>query len=194
MRYPTRATVCVSSQAGCAMACTFCATGQAGFERHLDRGGDRRAGRCARAHGVSAAREQRRVHGHGRAARQLRRRRGPPSSGCTTTSASRLAGITISTVGVVPGDAPARRARRSRSPSRCRCTRADDELRNRLVPLNRRYPIAEVLDAAADFAGATGRRITFEYACIAGVNDSPDAGRGARRPPPARSPAPAAPT
>ena len=48
------------------------------------------------------------------------------------------------------------------------------------MPLNRRYPIAEVLDAAAEFAGAKGRRVTFEYACIAGVNDSPRAGRGAR--------------
>jgi 23S rRNA (adenine2503-C2)-methyltransferase len=49
---------------------------------------------------------------------------------------------------------------------------ADDVRRNELVPLNRRYPIAEVLDAAADFAGAHGRRVTFEYACIGGVNDS----------------------
>ncbi len=50
---------------------------------------------------------------------------------------------------------------------------ATDDERSKLVPLNRRYPIAEVLDAAADFAGARGRRVTFEYACIAGVNDSP---------------------
>ena len=72
MRYPTRATVCVSSQAGCAMGCTFCATGQAGFERNLDAGRDRRAGRARRAR-VAAAGQQRRLHGHGRAARQLRR-------------------------------------------------------------------------------------------------------------------------
>ena len=64
MRYPTRATVCVSSQAGCAMGCTFCATGQAGFERHLDAGGDRRTGATRRAR-LTAARPQRRVHGHG---------------------------------------------------------------------------------------------------------------------------------
>ena len=68
---PTRATVCVSSQAGCAMGCTFCATGQAGFERHLDAVGDRRAGAARRAR-VAATGPQRRVHGHGRAARQLR--------------------------------------------------------------------------------------------------------------------------
>ena len=50
---------------------------------------------------------------------------------------------------------------------------ATDAERDALIPLNRRYPIAEVLDAAAEFAGAKGRRVTFEYACIAGVNDSP---------------------
>ena len=50
----------------------------------------------------------------------------------------------------------------------------DDELRETLVPLNRRYPIADVLDAAADVAGAHGRRVSFEYAAIAGINDRPD--------------------
>jgi 23S rRNA (adenine2503-C2)-methyltransferase len=48
----------------------------------------------------------------------------------------------------------------------------DDKLRNELVPLNQRYPLAEVLDAATEVAGAHGRRVTFEYAGIAGVNDS----------------------
>jgi 23S rRNA (adenine2503-C2)-methyltransferase len=48
----------------------------------------------------------------------------------------------------------------------------DDDLRTQLVPLNARYPIAAVLDAAAEVAGAHGRRVSFEYACIAGVNDS----------------------
>ena len=49
----------------------------------------------------------------------------------------------------------------------------DDELRETLVPLNRRYPIAAVLDAAREYAAIKGRRVTFEYACIAGVNDDP---------------------
>jgi 23S rRNA (adenine2503-C2)-methyltransferase len=49
---------------------------------------------------------------------------------------------------------------------------AEDELRSELVPLDRRYPIADVLDAAAEVAAARGRRVTFEYACIAGVNDA----------------------
>ena len=64
MRYRDRATVCVSSQAGCAMGCTFCATGQAGFERHL--AADEIVEQVMRAqHGHRAAREQRRLHGHG---------------------------------------------------------------------------------------------------------------------------------
>ena len=72
MRYPTRATVCVSSQAGCAMGCTFCATGQAGFERHLDPAEIVEQVHARRAR-LTATRAQRRVHGHGRAARELRR-------------------------------------------------------------------------------------------------------------------------
>jgi ribosomal protein S18 acetylase RimI-like enzyme len=79
--------------------------------------------------------------------------------------------VTVSTVGVVPGirrlaaeDLPVTLAVSLHAPT--------DAEREALVPLNRRYPIAEVLDAAADFAGAKGRRVTFEYACIRGVNDS----------------------
>ena len=79
--------------------------------------------------------------------------------------------ITVSTVGVVPG---IRRLALERLPVTLAVSlhAATDEHRSPLVPLNRRYPIAEVLDAAADYAGARGRRISFEYACIAGVNDS----------------------
>ncbi len=80
MRYPERATVCVSSQAGCAMGCTFCATGQAGFERHLDVGEIvEQVLRAATR--IAPARQQRRVHGDGRTARQLRHDvgGGPPS-------------------------------------------------------------------------------------------------------------------
>src|SRR5204863_4963759 len=80
--------------------------------------------------------------------------------------------ITVSTVGVAPA---IRRLAAEDLPVTLAVSlhAADDSLRDRLVPLNRRYPIGEVLDAAADFAGSKGRRVTFEYACIAGVNDSP---------------------
>ena len=81
--------------------------------------------------------------------------------------------LTISTVGVVPG---IRRLAEESLPVTLAVSlhAPDDDLRNSLVPLNHRYPIAEVLDAAAAFAAAKGRRVTFEYACIAGVNDSPE--------------------
>jgi len=169
MEYPDRATVCVSSQAGCAMGCTFCATGQAGFERHLDRGEiveqivraqqatDRRVSNVvfmgmgeplANYDEVWAAVE--RIHGDlGISARQ----------------------ITISTVGVVPG---MRRLAAEALPVTLAVSlhAPGDELRATLVPLNDRYPIREVLRAAREVASSHGRRVTFEYACIADVNDT----------------------
>jgi 23S rRNA (adenine2503-C2)-methyltransferase len=170
MRYPERATVCVSSQAGCAMGCTFCATGQAGFERHLDVG--EIVEQVLRAAQASPQRVSNVVF----------MGMGEPLANYDTTWAAvhRLHDdlglsarrITISTVGVAPAmrrlaqeDLPVTLAVSLHAPT-------DDE-RSEIVPLNRRYPIAEVLDAAAEFAGAKGRRVTFEYACIAGVNDSP---------------------
>jgi 23S rRNA (adenine2503-C2)-methyltransferase len=169
MRYPTRATVCVSSQAGCAMGCTFCATGQAGFERHLD-----------------PAEIVEQVQRAAQASPQRVRNvvfmgMGEPLANYEATWAAieRLHDdvgisarrITVSTVGVVPG---IRRLALERLPVTLAVSlhAATDARRTQLVPLNRRYPIAAVLDAAADYAGARGRRISFEYACIAGVNDS----------------------
>jgi 23S rRNA (adenine2503-C2)-methyltransferase len=169
MRYPERATVCVSSQAGCAMGCTFCATGQAGFQRHLDVG--EIVEQVLRAAQASPQRVSNVVF----------MGMGEPLANYDATWAAvhRLHDdlglsarrITISTVGVVPAmrrlaheDLPVTLAVSLHAPT-------DDE-RSALVPLNRRYPIAEVLDAAAEYAGAKGRRVTFEYACIAGENDS----------------------
>jgi 23S rRNA (adenine2503-C2)-methyltransferase len=169
MRYPERATVCVSSQAGCAMGCTFCATGQAGFERHLDAG--EIVEQVARAAHASPQRVSNVVFmGMGEPLANYEN---------TWTAVERIhhdlglsaRRITVSTVGVAPAirrlageDLPVTLAVSLHAPT--------DAERDELVPLNRRYPIAEVLDAAAEFAGAKGRRVTFEYACIAGVNDS----------------------
>ncbi len=170
MRYPERATVCVSSQAGCAMGCTFCATGQAGFERHLDAG--EIVEQVLRAAQASPQRVSNVVF----------MGMGEPLANYdnTWTAVHRLHDdlglsarrLTISTVGLAPAmrrlaqeDLPVTLAVSLHAPT--------DEEREKLVPLNRRYPIAEVLDAAAEFAGSKGRRVTFEYACIAGENDSP---------------------
>jgi len=171
MRSPNRATVCVSSQAGCAMGCTFCATGQAGFDRHLDVG--EIVEQVARAAHATTQRVSNVVF----------MGMGEPLANYDATwgAVERLHGdfgisarrLTVSTVGVVPG---IRRLAAESLPVTLAVSlhAPDDALRDQLVPLNRRYPIAEVLDAAADFAGAHGRRITFEYACIAGVNDRLD--------------------
>jgi 23S rRNA (adenine2503-C2)-methyltransferase len=170
MRYPTRATVCVSSQAGCAMACTFCATGQAGFERHLT--ANEIVEQVMRAASTSPQRVSNVVY----------MGMGEPLANYDAVWASieRLHDdvgisarrITVSTVGVVPN---IRRLAAERLPVTLAVSlhAATDTLRSELVPLNLRYPITQVLDAAAEFAAAKGRRVTFEYACIAGVNDAP---------------------
>ena len=170
MRSATRATVCVSSQAGCAMGCTFCATGQAGFERHLSAG--EIVEQVARAAHASESRVSNVVY----------MGMGEPLANYDAVweSVERLHDdfgisarhLTVSTVGLPPA---MRRLGRERLPVTLAVSlhAADDESRSRLVPLNRRHPIAEVLDAAAEVAAAHGRRVTFEYACIAGVNDAP---------------------
>ncbi len=165
MRSDRRASVCVSSQAGCAMGCTFCATGQAGFQRHLDAG--EIVEQVVRAHHASPQRVTNVVYmGMGEPLANYEQ---------VWTSVERIHGdlgisarrITISTVGVVPG-----MLRLADETLPVSLHAPDDELRNELVPLNHRYPLEEVLDAATAVAGAHGRRVTFEYAGIAGVNDS----------------------
>ena len=170
MRYPQRATVCVSSQAGCAMGCTFCATGQAGFERHLTSG--EIVEQVVRAQHESPQRVSNVVFmGMGEPLANVE----PVLDACARLhrdvglSARHL---TVSTVGVVPGmerlaafELPVTLAVSLHAP--------DDALRAELVPLNRRYPIEAVLDAARAYAQQKGRRVTFEYACIDEVNDFP---------------------
>jgi 23S rRNA (adenine2503-C2)-methyltransferase len=169
MEYPDRATVCVSSQAGCAMGCTFCATGQAGFERHLDRG--EIVEQVVRAAHASSRRVSNVVF----------MGMGEPLANFDEVWAAvgrihddlgiSARQITISTVGVVPG---MRRLAAERLPVTLAVSlhAPDDTGRSSLVPLNDRYPIREVLRAAREVAGSHGRRVTFEYACIADVNDS----------------------
>jgi 23S rRNA (adenine2503-C2)-methyltransferase len=172
-----RATVCISTQAGCAMGCTFCATGQFGFTRHLS---------------VGEVVEQ--VARVSTMLPELRPGPGAPdhltnvvfmgmgepfaNQEATWGAAYRLhqgfglsaRAITISTVGLVPG---IRRA--AAEPLRVNLAvsihAASDELRDRLVPVNRSWPIAELLDAVGDYVAATRRRVSFEYALMAGVND-----------------------
>ncbi|MGH9040220.1 MAG: 23S rRNA (adenine(2503)-C(2))-methyltransferase RlmN, partial [Acidimicrobiia bacterium] len=170
MGYRDRATVCVSSQAGCAMGCTFCATGQAGFERHL---------------GTGEIVEQV-VRGQHASARRVSNvvfmGMGEPLANVDATLAAigRLHDdlgisarhITVSTVGLPPG---IRRLAAQPLPVTLAVSlhAPDDDLRDQLVPVNRRYPLAEVLAAAAEYLETSGRRLSFEYAMIDGVNDRP---------------------
>src|SRR4051794_1185825 len=171
MLYPDRVTVCVSSQAGCAMGCGFCATGQAGFERHLS------VGEIVE-QVVSAAREAR--AGGRRLANVVFMGMGEPLANEANVWAAveRIHGavglsarhLTISTVGLVPG---IRRLTERPLPVNLAVSlhAANDELRDSLVPINKRYPIDALLEACAAYLEAKGRRLSFEWAMIDGVND-----------------------
>ncbi len=168
MRSPNRATVCVSSQAGCAMGCTFCATGQAGFDRHLDVG--EIVEQVLRAQHATEARVSNVVFmGMGEPLANLDAVE-PAIERLHRDLGLSARKITVSTVGVVPG---IERLREFPLPVTLAVSlhAPDDALRDSLVPLNRRYPISDVLDAARAYVEAKGRRVTFEYACIEGTND-----------------------
>lgn len=171
MLYPDRVTVCVSSQAGCAMGCGFCATGQAGFERHLTVG--EIVEQVAR-----AARESKDLGR--RLANVVFMGMGEPlaNEAAVWGAVERIHGdlglsarhLTISTIGIVPGI----RALAGRPlPVNLAVSlhAANDADRNRLVPMNKRYPLDELTRACADYLQVKGRRISFEWALIDGVND-----------------------
>ena len=172
MRSTQRATVCVSSQAGCAMACTFCATGQAGLDRHLDTG--EIVEQVVRAQHGSPQRVSNVVFmGMGE----------PLANYDATWAAVERLHDDLGHLGAPDhrqhrrrraGDAPPRDGSAPRHARGVAATHPTTSCASTLVPLNRRYPIADVLDAAAEVAGAHGRRVSFEYAAIAGINDRPD--------------------
>lgn len=171
MHYPERSTVCVSSQAGCAMACSFCATGQAGFERHLTVGEMVEqvvtAARVAQASGRRLSNVVFMGMGEPLANYDAMWAAIERIHGAVGLSARHL---TVSTVGVVPG---IERLTAERLPVNLAVSlhAANDQLRDELVPLNRRYPIERLVEACADYVDATHRRLSFEWAMIDGVND-----------------------
>ncbi|HET7489198.1 MAG TPA: 23S rRNA (adenine(2503)-C(2))-methyltransferase RlmN [Acidimicrobiales bacterium] len=178
MHYPGRTTVCVSSQAGCAMACGFCATGQAGFQRNLTAG--EIVEQVVRA-GAEARRRGRRL------SNVVFMGMGEPLANYDKVWAAieRLHAdvglsarhLTVSTIGIVPG---IRRLAAAPLPVNLAVSlhAADDDLRAELVPVSRRYPLDALLDACEAWVAAKGRRLSFEWALIAGVNDRPqDAAR-----------------
>jgi 23S rRNA (adenine2503-C2)-methyltransferase len=182
MGYPDRVTACVSSQAGCGMACPFCATGQAGLTRNLSTAEivDQVVSLAAvAASGAVPGSPARLSHvvfmgmgeplaNYPRLIGAVRRLTDPAPAGLGLSQRH----VTVSTVGLVP-------AMRRLTAEGLAVTLAvslhapDDELRDELVPVNQRWPVAEVLDAAWDYAGQTGRRVSIEYAMIRDVNDQP---------------------
>src|SRR5436189_2602349 len=174
MHYRQRSTVCVSTQAGCAMACGFCATGQAGFERHLTTGEIvEQVTRAARAAADTGRRLSNVVFmGMGEPLANYERVWGAVERLHDDVGLS-ARHLTISTVGIVPG---IRRLAAEPLPVNLAVSlhAANDRLRDELVPINRRYPLAELRAACADYLRAKGRRLSFEWALIDGVNDRPD--------------------
>ncbi|WP_019876460.1 23S rRNA (adenine(2503)-C(2))-methyltransferase RlmN [Sporichthya polymorpha] len=180
MRYPDRVTVCVSSQAGCGMNCPFCATGQGGLTRNMST-----AEIVDQV--VAAARALDRgevAGGPGRVSNVVFMGMGEPLANYAATSAAvaRLIdptpdglglsrrSVTVSTVGLVPGIA--KLANSGLGVTLALSLHApDDELRDTLVPINTRYPVAEVVGTAHDYFVTTGRRVSIEYALIRDIND-----------------------
>ena len=182
MRYPDRVTVCVSSQAGCGMACPFCATGQAGLTRNLSTAEiveqavaaaravrDGAVGPPGRLSNVVFMGMGEPLANYARVRGAVRRLTDPAPDGLGLSQRS----VVVSTVGLVP--AIHRLAGEGLQVTLAVSLHApDDELRDTLVPVNTRWPVAEVLDAARAYATATGRRVSIEYALIRDVNDQPE--------------------
>jgi 23S rRNA (adenine2503-C2)-methyltransferase len=194
MNYHERRTACISTQVGCGMGCVFCATGQGGLTRNLS------AGEIV-AQVIYLAREIRRAEIAKAESLGLQADlpmhpvthvvlmgMGEPLANYAATwqaieTLTDKRGydlgarhITLSTVGLVPG---IRRLAEERAPVNLAISlhAPDDELRNSLVPANRRYPLADLMDAVREYVRETRRRVTFEYALIAGVNDTPQQAR-----------------
>ena len=173
MHYAQRHTVCLSTQAGCAIGCPFCATGQGGFQRNLS-AGEMVAQVLYFARKVAAQGE--------RITNVVLMGMGEPLANYEATWAAirrlndpegfglRARAITLSTVGLVPGI-----RRMAHEPEQVNLAvslhAANDALRDRLVPINRSFPLTQLLEACRYYIAHTHRRVSFEYALIADVND-----------------------
>jgi 23S rRNA (adenine2503-C2)-methyltransferase len=182
MRYPDRATLCISSQAGCGMACPFCATGQGGLNRNLSTAeivdqvraaaADLRDGAVAggpgRLSNIVFMGMGEPLANYKRVVNAVRRITSPAPDGLGISQRN----VVVSTVGLAP-------AIRKLADEDLSVTLAvslhtpDDELRDTLVPVNNRWPVSEVLDAARYYADKSGRRVSIEYALIRDINDQP---------------------
>jgi 23S rRNA (adenine2503-C2)-methyltransferase len=183
-----RATVCVSTQAGCALGCTFCATGQMGFDRHLSAGEIvaqvlyfARALRAApwTAAGLPWSTPIDHItnivlmgmgeplHNYANVLQALRILNSAEGFNLGARH------MTVSTVGLVPAI-----RKLSQEPLQVNLAISlhapTDELRSKTMPVNRKYPLQELLAACKDYISATRRQVTFEYVLLSGVNDTPE--------------------
>lgn len=174
MRYDQRNTLCISTQVGCAMDCPFCATGQMGFRRNLSAG---EIVAQVLVYARQLAEEDQQVTNivfmgmgeplanYAETWRAIRRLNDPQGF---NLGARRM---TLSTVGLIP--AIRRMSQEAEQVGLAVSLHAaTDELRNTIVPLNRRYPLAVLMQAVRDYINHTRRRVTFEYALMDGLNDS----------------------
>jgi 23S rRNA (adenine2503-C2)-methyltransferase len=174
MRYDKRNTICISTQVGCAMGCVFCATGQMGFKRHLYIGEIvaqvmyyarqlNEQGETVTNVVVMGMGEP--FHNYDNTLAAIDRLNDPKGY---NFGARRF---TISTVGLIP--AIQRFATEKRQVKLAISLHsADDSLRTSMLPINKRYPVDELLETCREYVAATGRRITFEWALVKGVNDT----------------------
>jgi 23S rRNA (adenine2503-C2)-methyltransferase len=176
MRYQDRRSLCISTQAGCAMGCVFCATGQMGFRRNLSSGeiveqvlyyarnlktqGDKVTNVVVMGMGEP-------FHNYETTLAAIDRLNHPEGF---NLGARRF---TISTVGLVPLILRFANERRQINLA-ISLHAADDELRNSMLPINRKYPLDVLMHACREYVRKTHRRITFEWALIQEVNDSPE--------------------
>ncbi len=179
MRYVKRRTLCISTQSGCAMGCTFCATGQMGLRRNLSPGeiveqvlyyarwlrarGDRVTNIVVMGMGEP-------FHNYQATMRALARLTDPQGFGLGQRR------ITVSTVGLVPRIRDFARSGRQYNLA-ISLHAADDDLRSQMLPINRKYPLAALMEAVREYIALTHRRVTFEWALIQGVNDTPEQAR-----------------
>ncbi|HPN51678.1 MAG TPA: 23S rRNA (adenine(2503)-C(2))-methyltransferase RlmN [Anaerolineaceae bacterium] len=180
MTYKERRTVCISTQVGCAVGCVFCATGQMKFTRHLTSGEIILQvlyyARMLQAYGDALTNVV--IMGMGE----------PFYNYDATLKAVDILNdpkgfnfgarrFTISTVGIVPMIEQFAHENRQVNLA-VSLHAAEDDLRSKLIPINRKYPLFQLIQACREYIGLTHRRITFEWALIDGVNDSPqDAAR-----------------
>jgi 23S rRNA (adenine2503-C2)-methyltransferase len=170
-----RVTLCISTQIGCAMGCVFCASGQAGLERGLR--AEEIVAQVLVARGHLAPGEHLRnlvfmgmgepLHHYDETARAIRLLTHPEGVALSPRR------ITVSTVGLVPGIRRLGEDFGGKVGLALSLHAPNDEVRSRIVPMNRRFPIGEVLDAVRAYPLPKRRRVTIEYILIAGVNDGP---------------------